>query len=466
MVLTEKQRNELHKAMVDYLASDDQFRDAAKALSAAFGLDDENAEAPAAAKGTPLLERKWTSVVRLQRKVLDLEQKVKDLEAERKAGGFGYAGGSNGGAGGGGPDGLRAGETYVLKTTSRARLQGHRAPVTCVCFHPRFNMLVSASEDASLKLWDFETGEFERTLKGHTNVVQDVAFNGDGSLLASCSADMSIKLWDFAPGGSQECVRTLMGHDHNVTGISFLPENPQQLVSCSRDKTIKVWDSTSGYCLRTLTGHDDWVRKLAVHRGSSLLATCSSDQSVILWNLAAAAGGELLERLRGHEHVVEAVAFSSATADKALTKGLGPLQANGAGHDAAQPPRAPQHLSNNHADQAQAGGAAYVVSGSRDRTVKVWQVATGVCLMTLTGHDNWVRAVAFQPHGKYLLTASEDKSVRIWDLEQQRCVRTVANAHSHFITSMAPHPKLALVATGSVDTEVALWAAAPASASV
>mmetsp|Transcript_20661 Transcript_20661/g.40560 ORF Transcript_20661/g.40560 Transcript_20661/m.40560 type:complete len:453 (+) Transcript_20661:2573-3931(+) len=452
MVLTEKQRTELHGAILEYLRSDESFQSAAQEFGQAVGNADPVKSRP---DGVPLLERKWTSVVRLQRKVLDLEQKVKDLEAERKAGGFAVGQGN-------GPDGLKVGETYLLKTTSRSRLKGHRAPVTCVTFHPRFNMMVSASEDASLKLWDFETGEFERTLKGHTNVVQDIAFNIDGTLLASCSADMSIKLWDFAPSGSQDCIRTLMGHDHNVTGVRFLPENPQQLASCSRDKTIKIWDTTSGYCIRTLTGHDDWVRKLAVHPGSHLLATCSSDQSVIVWNLAAAPGGELMERLRGHEHVVECVAFSSGPADKVMNPSRSKAL-NGSAHPtsnnhAETPPTAPSSLT--------VAGGAHVVSGSRDRTVKIWQVASGICLMTLAGHDNWVRAVAFQPNGKYLMTASEDKSIRIWDLEQQRCVRTVANAHTHFITCMAAHPKLALVATGSVDTELALWGAAPASASV
>merc|ERR1719206_593494 len=57
--------------------------------------------------------------------------------------------------------------------------------------------MISGSEDATIKLWDFETGDYERTMKGHTDSVQDVALDKDGKLLASCSADMSVKLWDF-----------------------------------------------------------------------------------------------------------------------------------------------------------------------------------------------------------------------------------------------------------------------------
>ena len=62
-------------------------------------------------------------------------------------------------------------------------LKGHRAPVTAVAIHPTYNLVVSCGEDATVRLWDSETGEFERSLKGHTNVVQDVAFHPNGSLL-------------------------------------------------------------------------------------------------------------------------------------------------------------------------------------------------------------------------------------------------------------------------------------------
>lgn len=71
-----------------------------------------------------------------------------------------------------------------------------------------------------LQVWDYEAGDFERTLKGHTDSVQDISFDQTGKLLASCSADMTIKLWDFQ---GFECIRTMHG-------THLLPHNYLNLV--------------------------------------------------------------------------------------------------------------------------------------------------------------------------------------------------------------------------------------------
>lgn len=58
----------------------------------------------------------------------------------------------------------------------------------------------------------------------------------------SCSADMTIKLWDFQ---TYECIKTMHGHDHNVSSVTFMPGG-DFVVSCSRDKTIKMWEVATG----------------------------------------------------------------------------------------------------------------------------------------------------------------------------------------------------------------------------
>ena len=96
-------------------------------------------------------------------------------------------------------------------------------------------------------------------------------------------------------------------------------------------------------------------------------------------------------------------------------------------------------------------GVAFVATGSRDKTIKIWDALTGQCLWTFVssrhcivhsilycsqvGHDNWVRSLAFHPCGKYLLSAADDKSVRIWELKTGRCVKKI-EAHDQFVASV------------------------------
>lgn len=72
------------------------------------------------------------------------------------------------------------------------------------------------------------------------------------------------------------------GHDHNVSSVSFVPAG-DFLLSASRDKTIKMWEVASGYCVKTFTGHREWVRMVRVNVDGSLMASCSNDHSVRVW---------------------------------------------------------------------------------------------------------------------------------------------------------------------------------------
>lgn len=209
---------------------------------------------------------------------------------------------------------------WLPKAPARHTLQSHRSPITCVAFHPVFSSLASGSEDATVKIWDWELGELERTIKGHTRAVLDVDFGGPrgGTLLASCSSDLTIKLWD--PSDEYRNIRTLTGHDHSVSAVRFIPSgaagapaSDNLLVSASRDRTLRIWDVSTGYCIRTLSGHAEWVRDVCPSIDGRYLLSAGDDRTARLWDLSTS-NPETRLTLIGHEHVVECAVLAPAAA--------------------------------------------------------------------------------------------------------------------------------------------------------
>jgi len=423
MALTNRQRNSLHEAIAAYLASQGgAFDDTLAAFKKEAGIEENDLSASIKKK---LLEKKWTAVVRLQRKVMELEGKNKRLQEDMETYGSKakYAK-------------AMARKDYMPRSPAKHILKGHRGVVTCVCFHPNFTVAATSAEDATIKLWDYETGEFERTLKSHINAVNHVDFNEDGSLLASCSADLSIKLWSTK---TYSVIRTLTGHDHNVSCVRFAPSGA--LFSCSRDSSVRFWDPTTGYSTQTLEGHDGWLRDVICSSDGKLVASCSTDQSIMVWKMPS---GKRVSRLLDHDHVVESIAFSNAKFDASMKSAL--AQAEGK-----------TIIDTGRKAEEVGSGARYLVSASRDKTVKVWNVATGACAYTLVGHDNWVRDVVFHPQGQFVISVSDDRSMRVWDVAKGKCVRKITDAHGHFVQCVAAHTKAPIVLTGGVDMCARLW---------
>jgi len=249
---------------------------------------------------------------------------------------------------------------------------------------------------------------------------------------------LSVKLWDFQ---TYECSKTLQGHEHNVSGVCFLPPNGDYLASCSRDQSIKIWEAATGYCTKTLTGHEDWVRCIAASEDGQYLISGSNDQTVRLWEVSS---GKCVAELREHTHVVETVAFAPISAREAIVESLGSSGTLGTGGGV-------------WSEESDAQSLGYALSGGRDKSVRLWDLTTLQCLHTFVGHDNWVRSVCFHSSGKHILTGSDDKSIKVWSIPLGRCAKTINEAHPHFVTSCDFNAKFPMLATGGVDMKVKLW---------
>ncbi|KAH9207651.1 WD40-repeat-containing domain protein [Leptodontidium sp. 2 PMI_412] len=398
-ILSSRQAEELHKSIIAYLSAN-SLPNTAAVLRTELGLGEDVFDATTATKYETLLEKKWTSVIRLQKKIIDLESRITRLQSELDNATPSSLSRRN-----------QDPTSWLPSKPSRYTLESHQYEISCVAFHPVYSTIASGDQGSTIKIWDWELGELEKTIKGHTEAITGVDFGGPKGhiLLASCSSDMTIKLWDPADGYKN--TRTLSGHDHTISAVSFMPSG-NMLVSASRDATLRIWDVTTGYCVKTIRGHSGWVRDVCPSPDGSLVLSTGDDQTVRLWNISGSQSENKLTMF-GHENFIDCCIFAPPSSYQYLAS-LAGLQ---------KPPPT-------------SSTSEFMTTGSRDKTIKLWD-KRGICFKTLVGHDNWVRALVFHPGGKYLLSVADDKALRCWDLSQDgKCVKELPKLHDHFVSCL------------------------------
>ncbi len=97
-----------------------------------------------------------------------------------------------------------------------------------------------------------------------------------------------------------------------------------------------------------------------------------------------------------------------------------------------------------------------IASSSGDGTIKVWETSTGNLLHTLSDHTAWVMAVTFSPDGKQLASGGFDNTIKLWNAETGELIRSIA-AHSGWVFSLAYSPDGQLLASGSFDRSIKIW---------
>jgi WD40 repeat protein len=97
-----------------------------------------------------------------------------------------------------------------------------------------------------------------------------------------------------------------------------------------------------------------------------------------------------------------------------------------------------------------------IISGSQDRTIKLWDVVTGREIRTFSGHTNSVVSVAFSPDGRQIVSGSFDRTIKLWDVVTGREISTFSG-HSHLVYSVAFSPDGRQIVSGSFDRTIKLW---------
>ena len=156
------------------------------------------------------------------------------------------------------------------------------------------NKLITGSHDATIKIWDLETGECKKTLLDHKVSVQSVLILPNNKFISG-SLDKTIKIWDF---NSYECLNTLE-NESGVCSLSLISDN--QIACGCLNGFIVIWNLDNSTKVKTFKAHNSWITYLIVNTNKSKSISCSVDCKIKIWNLEIF---ECIKLLEGHSDVV------------------------------------------------------------------------------------------------------------------------------------------------------------------
>ena len=215
-----------------------------------------------------------------------------------------------------------------------------------------------------------------QTFAAHTAPVMSLCFSGNGRYAFSAGSwDRSVKMWEMSTG---KVVRSFGGYSDLVRCAAVSPDD-NYLLSGVGDGSLLLTEVKTGKVIRNLVGHTDLVKCVAFSPDGRYAASGANDSNIIIWDVAK---GAKIRTLAGHSSDIESLAFS--------LDGRFILS----------------------------GGGSWV---SKSAELYLWDVATGQTVRSFTGHTNRIRSLAFSPDGRYFVSGSADRTIKLWEVATGKC---------------------------------------------
>ncbi|XP_056132484.1 apoptotic protease-activating factor 1 [Lampris incognitus] len=312
---------------------------------------------------------------------------------------------------------------------------------------PTSNLLAIAVSHYNVELWDLEADKKLADLTGHLSWVHGVQFSPDGSLLLSCSDDQTVRVWEtkkvhtssavslkrdcdvlfngdgITVAAADNCNR-LQVHNGRTGELMFQSEEQSSRIRCTcicrqpsavalgqDDGTVKVLEVPSGITLATLQGHTKTVLHCHFSQDGLTLISSSEDTTIRVWRWRT---GEC-KVLQGHKEQVRRFSLMSNSS------------------------------SNTH-----------LLSWSFDGTLKVWDMESGEKLHDIEGHQEAILGCHISPDGRLFATTSADRTAKVWRCESRQCVHLLSG-HQACVRSCRFSWDSRRLATGDDNGEIRLW---------
>ncbi|XP_068174237.1 striatin-4 isoform X2 [Antennarius striatus] len=315
----------------------------------------------------------------------------------------------------------------------RFTLRSHFDAIRALTFHPSQAVLLTGSEDGTLKLWNLNKAMHSKknaaldvepiyTFRAHSGAVLSLTMGEDGDSCYSGGLDGTVRCWkmpdlnvdpydNYDPGIESS---VLAGHEDSVWGLTYSAVH-HRLASCSADGTIRIWDpQNSSPCLSVFN-------KEREHGTPTSVAFVATDpnQVVVSFN-----GGETL--------LYDLHTEQSVSALETLTKDGSELINRVVSH-----PSEPVSI-----------------TAHENRTIRFLDNTTGKVVHSMVAHLDAVTCLTTDPKGTYLISGSHDCSVRLWMLDNRTCVQEITahrKKHDEAIHDVAFHPSQPFIASAGAD---------------
>ncbi len=291
-------------------------------------------------------------------------------------------------------------------------LEGHSKSIRSACISQDGRFAVSGSDDATLRIWDLESGQCLRTLQGDGSSVGSLGLDSQGKLLISDDDDR-LRVWDVESG---KCLGVLEGHSSPID-CAAIDSRGELAISGSSDGSLRVWEVGTGHSIRIPDGRT-MIGSVSLS-ADGRLALCAGffplgGNNIFLLNTKT---GALVRVFKGHPNGVGSVVLS-ADATLALSGDILDGTVKLWNTDNGRCLRIFRGHSDRVFSVALSADCQMALSGSKDKTVRLWDVATGRCLRSFREHSGPVYAVSISKDGRRAISASGDKTLRLWKLER------------------------------------------------